>query len=94
MITLLRQLRSPHASDRAQALQRVRHLALAFEFQEPALGVGLPLMSPDRFRCPILDALDDEAKRATDQAERHSLIAMAATIRPTGPMPMCHMQIF
>lgn len=91
--TLMRQLRAPLASVRADALRQLTSLAPAMLATIPSpWDQGVERLAVDR--CDALDVLDDGVKTAADETERQSMMALAASMRRDGPLRPCHVPIY
>lgn len=94
MTALLRQLRDPLPSARAQALERLTSLAPVFALPISISWHGDEEDRTPQVRCEVLDALADDANRVTDQAERRSMTAAADAIRQAAPYAACPIPIY
>jgi HEAT repeat protein len=94
MTALMRQLRDPRPSGKAQALKRLAGLAPAFQLQLSDSWHGDEENRMPQVRCEVLDALADGAGRVADQAERQSMIAIAVSLRQAAPNSSCPIQIY
>jgi HEAT repeat protein len=94
IVTLIRQLRAPASSDRAQALQQLRSLAPAFALEIPARWHGDEELVMPYVRCQVLDALTTSASESADEAERRSMTRLAASMRQAQPNASCPILIY
>lgn len=94
MTALLRQLRAPLQSARAQALTQLTSLSPVFTLQIPSSWRGGEEKRIPQVRCDVLDALADAANRTTDQAERRSMTAVADAMRQAAPYATCPIEIY
>lgn len=92
MPVLLRQLRTPDAVARKQAIEQLASVAPAFAAAIPLPGQGEESLGMAQSRCTVMDALS--ASHPPDKQERKAILAVAMTVRQAAPDSTCPVPIY